>query len=82
MKINIKIFAPFLLAILIGSLTFAFAQTGKTNFDGTKNDNHFEHRMPPPNGLNPHVLDQLNLTDVQKEFYILKSADNSVSSRQ
>lgn len=66
MKNNIKIFAPFVLAILIGSLTFAFAQNGKSSFNGGKNGNQFEHRMPP-NGLNPRILDQLNLTDAQKE---------------
>ncbi len=113
MKSNIKIFAPFVLAILIGSLTFAFAQTNKTNFDGGKNNNPIGHWMPPQNGLLywyifnsstsaftgaqfglstdlavPGDYDGDGKTDIavwretDGTFYILNSADNSVSSRQ
>ena len=68
---NAKLFAPIALAILIGSLTFAFAQTAKNNFGGSKADGRNERRMPPgfppSGGLNPQLLEQLNLTDAQKQ---------------
>lgn len=70
MKGYIKVFTPFLLAIVIGSLTFAFAQTkdGGRGFDG-KRPPRGEGFGPPPmrGGLPPHVLEKLNLTDAQKE---------------
>lgn len=64
MKNYIKIFVPFTLAILLGSLTFAFAQTsqptaGKAGFDGGRGGRGM--------GLHPRMLEQLNLTDAQKE---------------
>lgn len=66
MKSYIKVFAPFMLAVLIGSLTFAFAQTkdGGRSFDG---------KRPPRGegfgrgGLPPHVFEKLDLTDAQKQ---------------
>ena len=63
---NIKIFAPFAIAVLVGSLTFAFAQD-KNDFGKRKIGDRLERRMPPPNGLHPRMLEQLNLTDAQKE---------------
>lgn len=71
MKSYIKVFAPFMLAILIGSLTFAFAQTkdGGRNFDG-KRPPRGEGFGPPPagrGGLPPHVFEKLDLTDAQKQ---------------
>lgn len=68
MKSYLKVFAPFMLAILIGSLTFAFAQTkdGGRGFDG-KRPPRGEGFGPPPGGLPPHVFEKLNLTDTQKE---------------
>lgn len=67
MKSYIKIFVPFALAIMIGSMTFAFAQTSQTNSGKPRGGGDRRDRpMPPPNGLNPRMLDQLNLTDEQK----------------
>ena len=73
MKSYLKIFAPFVMAIVVGSLTFVFAQTNKSDFGGMKNGDQRERRMPPPDGMRPgaglppHILDKLNLTDAQKE---------------
>ncbi len=74
MKNYLKIFAPVALAIIVGSLTFAFAQTGKSEFGETKTGDQRERRMPPPDGMRPgggglppHILEQLNLTDAQKQ---------------
>jgi len=63
MKSYLTTFAPFLLAVLIGSLTFAFGQT-KTDFPmrGGK-----DFGAPPPHGLHPRLLEQLDLTEAQKE---------------
>ena len=70
MKSYTKIFIPFVLAILVGSLTFVFAQT---------KDNNAARQRPPRGegfgkqlpgfrgGLPPHVIEQLNLTDAQKQ---------------
>ena len=66
MKSHIKIFVPFALAILIGSLTFAFAQSSGNDFSNPKTDGGKERHMPP-NGLHPRILEELNLTDAQKE---------------
>lgn len=65
MKSYIKIFTPFVMAIIIGSLTFALAQTRGGNFPppGMEGRGGF----PPPNGLHPRMLEQLNLSDAQKE---------------
>ena len=61
MKSYFKTFAPFLLAVLIGSLTFAYGQT-KNDFPmrGGKD-------FGAPHGLHPRLLEQLELTDAQKE---------------
>ncbi|MEZ5427372.1 MAG: Spy/CpxP family protein refolding chaperone [Pyrinomonadaceae bacterium] len=71
MKSHIKIFTPVLLAILVGSLTFVFAQT-RDGGKMPKGDGPRGFRPPPPPGgpgfgFPPHVLEQLNLTDTQKE---------------
>lgn len=71
MKSYIKVFAPFMLAILVGALTFAFAQTkdGGRGFDGKRPPRGEGFGPPPPmqGGLPPHVFEKLNLTDAQKE---------------
>lgn len=74
MRNNLKIFAPFALAVLIGSLSFAFAQSGEVIGGKSKNGDRKEGRMPPPpgvrgdrGGLHPRMLEQLNLTDEQKQ---------------
>lgn len=70
MKSYLKVFAPFMLAIMIGSLTFAFAQTrdGGRGFDGKRPPRGGEGFGPPPQGgLLPHVFDKLNLSSAQKE---------------
>lgn len=70
MKNYVKVFTPVLLAILIGSLTFVFAQTKDgRGFDG-KRPPRGEGFAPPPagrGGLSPHVLEKLDLTSAQKE---------------
>lgn len=72
MKNNVKLFVPFVLAIIIGSLTFSFAQTGgragKTAPDGTARGGRdgFGPGGGGGIGIPPHVLSQLNLTDAQK----------------
>jgi Spy/CpxP family protein refolding chaperone len=73
MKNNMKIFTPVILAILIGSLTFIFAQS-KENNGGKfpRGERKFGGQMPPPppgfgpGGLHPRLLERLNLTDGQK----------------
>ncbi len=65
MKNHTKVFAPIFLAILLGSLSFVFTQT---KGDGDRQFPKGERNMmPPPIGLNPRMLDELNLTDRQKE---------------
>jgi Spy/CpxP family protein refolding chaperone len=58
------------LAILIGSLTFIFAQTGKRS-DGQFTGGEGRGFRPPTGmiggGLPPQVLEKLNLSDQQKE---------------
>ena len=72
MRNNVKIFVPVILAIIIGSLTFAFSQTGNPNAGKSHSNNNAG--APPngrdgfhPGGFPPHILDQLNLTDAQKQ---------------
>jgi protein CpxP len=69
MKNYTKLFVPVFLAILIGSLTFVFAQkkddANKPPFPGGDRGDR-GGMMPPPNGLNPRMLDELNLTAEQK----------------
>lgn len=70
MKKSIKIFTPLAIAILLGSLTIIFAQENRNNFGKPRgNGEPRDGRMmpPPPHGLNPRMLEQLNLTDAQKE---------------
>lgn len=64
MKNYLKIFVPVILAIVIGSLSFAFAQTKQ---DSNRPFPKGERNMPPPIGLHPRMLDELSLTDRQKE---------------
>lgn len=72
MKNYLKVFLPTGLAILIGSLTFAFAQTtpGKNNQFPRDGRREFGRVPPPfgfaPGGISPRALEQLNLTDAQK----------------
>jgi Spy/CpxP family protein refolding chaperone len=71
MRSYVKIFTPFLLAVLLGSLTVIFAQSSK---DGAApgSNNNFTVSPPPPPGFGPHggglppqLLEQLDLTDEQ-----------------
>lgn len=70
MKSYIKIFMPVVLAILVGSLTFVFAQSRK---DGQfpKGEGREGFRPPLPDramgGIPSFALEKLNLTDAQKE---------------
>ena len=81
MKSYLKIFMPFLLAVLVGSLTFAFAQKkdDQGQFDGGK------HGFPPHDGMRgggipPPILEQLNLTDAQKtQLKALREASRTSS---
>ena len=70
MKNYTKLFAPVLLALLIGSLTFVFAQSKDDKGFGGKRPPRGEGFGPPPpagrGGLPPHILEKLNLTDAQK----------------
>ena len=64
-----KIIAALALATLLGALAISQAQSrrgdGNPPPDGP---GRAGHRPPgPPDGLNPRVLDQLNLTDLQRE---------------
>src|SRR5215213_2856453 len=86
MKNYLKIFAPFGLAILIGSLTFSFAQT-KTAENGQfpKGERREFGRMPPfgfaPGGINPRALEQLSLSDEQKtQIRALQESARSASA--
>lgn len=73
MKKHLNIFIPVVLAILLGSLTFIFAQTGQENASRPAPGKNSELAPPPPppgghrGGFGPHIFDQLNLTDAQKE---------------
>ena len=70
MKNYIKIFLPFGLAILLGSLTFNFAQTAPKadgKFPGGDGRGFGPRRGPTGGGVPPFVLDKLNLTAQQKE---------------
>lgn len=87
MKNYIKTFTPVGLAILIGSVTMIFAQT-KTDTNGKfpKGERREFGRMPPPfgfspNGLNPQLLEQINLTDEQKKQIQTLQATARAASR-
>ena len=69
MRSYTKILTPLLLAIIVGSLTFVFAQKkddDQKEFHGGRQG----FRPPPPGGMRggmpPHILERLNLTDDQK----------------
>ncbi|HEY0427074.1 MAG TPA: Spy/CpxP family protein refolding chaperone [Pyrinomonadaceae bacterium] len=65
MKNHVKLLIPVIVAILIGSLTFAFAQKrDEANKPFPKGERNMP---PPPTGPNPRMLEELNLTDQQKE---------------
>lgn len=71
MKNHLKIYTPFIVAVLLGSLTFVFGQTTKNYTGKGRPDAPREGKMPPPgmppmDGFNPRVLDQLNLTEAQR----------------
>lgn len=65
MKNHLKIYTPFVVAVLLGSLTFVFGQTTKNNAGKGRPNAPREGRMPP-DGSHPRVLDQLNLTEAQR----------------
>jgi Spy/CpxP family protein refolding chaperone len=73
MKSYLKIFIPFVLAVLLGSLTVIFAQTKDgTDQPGTTGNNAGRNFPPPPpgfggprGGIPPQVLEQLDLTEDQ-----------------
>lgn len=66
MKSYLKIFMPFAAAVLLGSMTISFAQT-KTETKPFGKGRHGEFgKIPPPNGFNPRIFEQLDLTDAQK----------------
>jgi Spy/CpxP family protein refolding chaperone len=76
MKNYVRLFIPFLLAMVLGSLTVIFAQSSKDSASQTRTDNtNFTVPPPPPpgfgphggpgGGLPPHLLEQLDLTDEQ-----------------
>lgn len=80
MKNNIKIFIPMILAIVIGSLTFSFAQTGgKSNAPGERHGGG-PGFGPGGGGIPPHVLGQLNLTDAQKTQIATLQSDARAAS--
>lgn len=81
MKSYLKIFMPFAAAILLGSLTFAFAQTKTETKPFGKGGRGGFGKMPPPNGLNPRIFEQLDLTAVQKT-QIQSLMENSRNSSQ
>ncbi len=71
MKNNVNIFAPLVLAIIIGSMTFVFAQTSSQTSSqlSSSTGKGFKPPMGRPGGggIPPQVLDKLNLTDAQKQ---------------
>jgi Spy/CpxP family protein refolding chaperone len=74
MRKHLNIFIPVALAILLGSLTFIFAQTAEDNASRQAQGKNGEFAPPPPpppgdrrGGFGPYIFDQLNLTDTQKE---------------
>lgn len=73
MRKNLNIFIPVAIVILLGSLTFIFAQTAEDNASRPRPGKIGELAPPPPppgdhrGGFGPHIIDQLDLTDAQKE---------------
>jgi len=66
MNSNLKVFIPLVLAVVVGSVVYAFSQTGTAA--PPPRPPHGPHGGPGgPAGLSPRALDQLNLTDSQKQ---------------
>ena len=65
MKNYLKTFVPMILAIVLGSLTFVFAQTKDAGGD-IRPPRGERGAHPPMGGIPPFVLEKLNLTDEQK----------------
>lgn len=90
MRNHVKIFIPFLLAVLLGSLTVIFAQSSKDGAKQPRSNTNFTVPPPPPHhpgfgphgGLPPQVLEQLDLTDEQitKISKIRENAHNNERS--
>lgn len=80
MKSYLKIFMPMAAAIILGSLTISFAQTKTETKPFGKAGRGDFGKMPPPNGFNPHLFEQLGLTDAQKtQVQTLMENSRSVS---
>ncbi|MEO7508025.1 MAG: periplasmic heavy metal sensor, partial [Pyrinomonadaceae bacterium] len=64
-----KIIAAFALATLLGALAIGQAQSRRGDGNPPPNGPGRAGQRPPgpPDGLNPRMLDQLNLTDLQRE---------------
>lgn len=69
MKKSIQIFIPVVLAILIGSLTFIFAQSREDMQPSGAPPPKGEYFGPPPApaGIDPRTFEALGLSDLQKE---------------
>ena len=85
MKKYTKSFVPVFLVILLGSLTFIFAQTSENGFRQPPTGGKGDFLPPPPpdfnrGGLSPRVLDKLALTDAQKEqIHVIESNSRDAS---
>ncbi len=68
MKTSIRIFIPVALAILLGSLTVVFSQTSDDMRSGGQIPPTGRDFGPPPEpaGLDPRMVEQLSLNDLQK----------------
>ena len=67
-----KVFIPLIIAVILSSMTYVFSQTNDTKDFEKRPPRGEGFRPPPPHGkhgagLPPHVLDELNLTDAQKQ---------------
>ena len=83
MKKNLNIFIPIALALMLGSLTYMFAQSSDTSSSKPLTEAQTDFGPPPPGGFRggpsghggpggpggftPMLLDQLSLSDTQKE---------------
>lgn len=76
MKKHLNIFTPVALAILLGPLTFIFAQTADNGAARPRPEKSGDFGPPPPppefgrggpGGFGPHMFNWLSLTDSQKE---------------
>lgn len=86
MKNNMKLFVPVVLAILIGSLTFIFAQNG----DSHTGKSHSGANTGAPGrggdfgfggGIPPQILNRLNLTDAQRTQISTLESDARTASQ-